>query len=341
MVEDPRIENPRFEEQRRLAETVIQIAVDLRLPISPPVFEVLFNHVRGMDRGLSEEVAGVLSGPPTRIEEKLCHIYDRWFGPEALQKGLSRIKKKLDNEIAEVSVHVSDSLRGNQQLSSNMRESIRSLAQQVTKDDLRSICKGVAASNKLHLASVQSMSLQLERTQFQLTEMQKELVILRKTSSTDHLTGLPNRRYLDEKLQELVSRRANFCFAMIDLDHFKSVNDRWGHSAGDNILRRLGALLRENTKGRDIATRIGGEEFGLVLPETELSGARRLCELIAGEFRDINWISQSTDEDIGMLTLSAGVTAFDSADTPASIYDRADRLLYQAKNNGRDLVISG
>ncbi|MEO0911970.1 MAG: GGDEF domain-containing protein, partial [Pseudomonadota bacterium] len=291
----------RFEYQLELAQKALALTMERRIPPTAPVFEVLVNHFGAHNEQLSQEVEDALSSAPDRVEEKLCTIYDGWFGPEALHKGLSRIQKGLNSEIAEMSVHVSDSLRGNQKLAHNMRESIRDLAAQVTKEDIRTICKSITASNRLHLASTQSMSLQLERTQFQLGEMQKELNILRKKSSTDHLTGLPNRRYLDEKLNALVVSGAPFCFAIIDLDHFKEVNDNWGHSAGDNILRRLGEMLRSNTKGKDTACRIGGEEFGLVLPETSLHGAQRLCEMIATEFREINWISQSTDEEIGML----------------------------------------
>ncbi len=335
------LDNQQYENQLELAQKALALAADRRIPPTPATFEVLSNHLASVNPELSEEVESALAGPVESLADKIAYIYDCWFGPQALHKGLAKIQQGLNSEIAEMSVHVSDSLRGSSRLAAEMRESIRDLATQVTKEDIRTICKGITASNKLHLVSAQSMSLQLERTQHQLGEMQKELTVLRKNASTDHLTGLPNRRFLDEKINALFENRTHFCLAILDLDHFKQINDNWGHSAGDNILRRLGEMLRENTKGKDTACRIGGEEFALILPETDLSGAKRLCEQIAAQFREINWISQSTDEEIGMLSLSGGVSALSPTDSPATLFDRADKLLYDAKARGRDQILAG
>ncbi|MEO0388175.1 MAG: GGDEF domain-containing protein [Pseudomonadota bacterium] len=331
----------RIELTSRTAEVALSLAREHKLPPTPPVYEVLFTYVTGADPELSGEVEMALRRPEMAREDAMQQIYDDRLGPEALHSGLTNVSNSLTNEIADMSVQISDSLKGNLSLATQMRESIRDLATPMTKDDVRSICKSLASTNKLHLASTQNMALQLERTQFQLSEMQKELSILRKNASVDQLTGLPNRRYLDEKLASILDNGKAITIAVLDIDHFRLVNDRWGYSAGDNILRRIGELLRQNTKGRDIPARIGGEEFAVLLPDTDLNGAEKLCAQISTQFSEINWVSQSTDEDIGTMTLSFGVTAAAPSDTVDTLLDRADMLVYEAKSAGRNTIKVG
>lgn len=334
-------DDPRFNSAFASAQQALDLARDFEVPPTPPVFEVFLTHVCGMTPVVSEAVEKVLSLDPPEREEALTRIHDDHLGMSALHSGLTRIRQGLTTEIADISLQISDGMKGNLSLATELRKTLRELAEQVTKEDVRNICKALSGTNREHLTTTQGMADQLQRTQSQLDEMQKELTLLRKSAATDHLTNLPNRRYLDEKLTGLIESKHSFCFAMLDLDHFKKINDTWGHSVGDNILRRLGDLLRQNTKGKDVACRVGGEEFALILPDTSLVGAEKLCNGICEMFSAITWITQSSEEEIGTLSLSGGVTAVTGDDNAATIYDRADKLLYQAKETGRNRIIAG
>ncbi len=334
-------DDPRFLSAFTSAQQALDLARDLEVPPTPSVFEVLHTHVCGLSTEVSEGIEKLSSKPPHEREEALVQMHDDFLGMSALHSGLSRIRQGLTSEIAEISMQVSDGLKGNLSLASELRQSMRDLAEQVSKDDVREICKTLNGTNREHLTTTQLMADQMKRTQFQLDEMQKELTLLRKSAATDHLTNLPNRRYLDEKLANLIDEKKPFCFAMLDLDFFKKINDTWGHSVGDNILRRLGDLLRQNIKGKDVACRVGGEEFALILPETSLVGAEKLCNGICEMFSGITWVTQTSEEEIGTLTLSGGVTANVSNDDMETVYTRADRLLYQAKETGRNRIIAG
>ncbi len=159
---------------------------------------------------------------------------------------------------------------------------------------------------------------------------------LQAESRTDPLTGLANRRSLYERIEiEMAHALRNdtpLSVAMIDLDHFKQYNDRYGHVAGDTLLRSIAAVMVSNTRGQDLVARYGGEEFVLVMPDTDLVGGHHLLDQLRRGGRD-------TTSDFG-VTLSAGLTSWDGLEDATSFIERADQALYRAKETGRDRVVS-
>jgi diguanylate cyclase len=141
-------------------------------------------------------------------------------------------------------------------------------------------------------------------------------------------------------LAEARDTREPLCLLMLDIDHFKSFNDTWGHQTGDQVLRLVAMTLRSNIKGKDIAARYGGEEFAAVLPQTDLEGAIIVADNIRKAIQAKELLKRSTNEKLGRITASFGVALFRHGDTAASIIERADRCLYAAKHAGRNRVMS-
>jgi diguanylate cyclase (GGDEF)-like protein len=169
---------------------------------------------------------------------------------------------------------------------------------------------------------------------WRLREGRKELERL---SLTDGLTGLANRRFLVQRLNEEALRfrrtRKEFAVLMADVDHFKQYNDTFGHPAGDEVLKKVARLLQTTTRELDCVARYGGEEFCVMLPETALTGAmilaERICERVA-----------ATEFPGQKITLSIGVAALPAnGDTPDAVIAAADEALYQAKREGRNRVV--
>lgn len=159
---------------------------------------------------------------------------------------------------------------------------------------------------------------------------------------TDDLTGLYNRRYFDRHLNVLLgkaqSQDKNLAVMILDIDHFKSVNDTYGHDAGDVVLKEFSARVKRNIRGVDLACRFGGEEFVVIMPDTDVTSA----ELIAERVRQA--IAEKGFDIKGQrplsVTVSAGVSFNENAaDTPESLIKRADLALYRAKREGRNRVI--
>jgi diguanylate cyclase (GGDEF)-like protein len=160
---------------------------------------------------------------------------------------------------------------------------------------------------------------------------------LERLSATDTLTGLSNRRHLMNLLTQETERakRAGqpFSILMLDVDHFKEYNDHHGHQAGDEVLARVGTVLRDSIRPYDCAARYGGEEFLVLLSATSLDRARESAERIRKQVR-------AEQFEGGLVTISIGVAEYPSqGDTATSVIGQADAALYEAKRAGRDRVI--
>lgn len=161
---------------------------------------------------------------------------------------------------------------------------------------------------------------------------------LERLSSTDRLTGLYNRLRLDEALAKELARAARyesvFSVILLDVDHFKAVNDSHGHQAGDQVLVRLSQILQDHRRVPDVVGRWGGEEFLIVCPETDGEGAAVYAEQLRAA------IAGASFPTVGHKTASFGVATYRPGDNEKELVRRADEALYQAKEAGRDRVVS-
>jgi diguanylate cyclase (GGDEF)-like protein len=189
----------------------------------------------------------------------------------------------------------------------------------------------------LSLATAVAEDLSLTHANVRLRES------LHEQSIKDALTGLFNRRFVDEFLVRELARaeRKTRQLSMIalDIDHFKRINDTFGHGAGDKVLQKIGTILQAHVRGSDVASRIGGEEFLLLLAESPLTLAVKRAEDIRSAIHKM--ALQYENKDLGLITASFGAVAFpDHGRTAESLIRAADRALYAAKNGGRNQVVS-
>jgi diguanylate cyclase (GGDEF)-like protein len=164
---------------------------------------------------------------------------------------------------------------------------------------------------------------------------------LQQQSIRDALTGLFNRRFLEETLAQEIRRaqrkQSCVCVLMLDIDNFKLFNDAHGHAAGDTLLREFGALLKDSVRGGDIASRYGGEEFTVVLPDTALGDGQRRAKQLLEQIKALHVVFNGST--LGGISASVGVSAYpDHADKPVDVLGAADTALYAAKLAGRDRV---
>ena len=165
-------------------------------------------------------------------------------------------------------------------------------------------------------------------------------------SNVDALTGVSNRRFFDDYLetewQRAIRQESIVSIMMIDVDHFKEFNDIYGHPAGDACLQRIAQAIQDSVRISDLVTRYGGEEFSLVVPETNVDGVKQLAEKICARIESLS-IPHSGSEANEIITISIGFSAVYPSDwpSPLALIKQADQALYQAKRSGRNKVVSG
>ena len=195
--------------------------------------------------------------------------------------------------------------------------------------------------NVVRVADMQERLARIERDHLDLMVKNR---ILSEVSARDALTGLYNRWYVIDKIEAEINRSLRhgspMSLMMMDIDHFKRINDTYGHPAGDQVLQSVGKLLRESCRVYDVPGRYGGEEFCVLLPETRLGNTPVVAERIRQRL-------EMTELSVGgssvAVTASIGIASIESSEaeavlSPAALIDRADRALYSAKNRGRNRV---
>jgi diguanylate cyclase len=181
------------------------------------------------------------------------------------------------------------------------------------------------------------MRIRVEELESQTTFLQDSLRREHARALTDQLTGMPNRlafeQHIDEGYRYWLQAQRSLCVATFDIDHFKRINDGYGHAAGDAVLRIVGQVMMEHANEDIFVSRYGGEEFAVAFGGMELDAAMSLADELR---RKIEALAFHSSAHPVKVTMSGGVARFEDGDTPASVFERADRALYAAKRAGRN-----
>ncbi|MBM3228380.1 GGDEF domain-containing protein [Candidatus Pacearchaeota archaeon] len=168
--------------------------------------------------------------------------------------------------------------------------------------------------------------------------MTEYMSIIYDLAISDEKTGLHNSKFFESvfemEFEKAKRGQSNLCLFIIDLDFFKKINDTYGHVKGDEILRIIGSVLKKHIRKSDVAARFGGEEFIILLPETNLEKAKRLAQRLK------NLVANNKILKRYRVTFSGGLAQYKKGDAKKSLKDRADKALYQAKNSGRNKTIA-
>lgn len=199
----------------------------------------------------------------------------------------------------------------------------------------------INASHDLCLNFLHMLSQRIRHSNKVVCEDQFHIRCIEEESKVDALTGLHNRRWLEDMYTREMNRsnagKFNLCAFMVDIDHFKHVNDNYGHLAGDQILKAVAQELSFSLRPSDMPVRYGGEEFTVFLPGTTKENALMIAERIRANIEKMK-IALASNQML-QVTVSIGITMRTAGDTVQSIIDRADGALYTAKNSGRNKAV--
>ncbi len=229
----------------------------------------------------------------------------------------------------------------NQAYSAALNSGQSSLAASRNSEQIRSAIQFLIAANRQMLRSNEDYESRLRELQAQIQSLRAALAESQALTLRDSLTNAYCRRHFDETLARQVHKASAdgqaLSLIIADIDHFKDVNDTFGHPVGDDVLRKVSDLLIANTKGSDSVARYGGEEFAIILPETEAAAATQLAEQIRRKLAAKRWVFKD-GASIGAVTASFGVAELDEGEGADDLVRRADAKLYVSKAAGRNRV---
>ncbi|MBA2125929.1 GGDEF domain-containing protein [Hyphomicrobium methylovorum] len=263
---------------------------------------------------------------------------------KAQSQRLDKVGRDLDDEVSSLVTLLQQHLEVSSSHSDALASVNRNLPTLTSPEQIRAVVQRLINENARFRGEVDVLNGRLRQSQTQIEKLRANLNESQRLGMIDAVTSLKNRHWLQANMEREVrlAMEANepLSVIMADVDHFKKINDTFGHAVGDEILRRFGELLSKSIKGRDTAVRYGGEEFIVLLPQTKLLGAVNLGEQLRAGLESKRWMHHRTGKPIGTVTASFGVAQMRPDDSPETLIDRADGKLYEAKAAGRNCVKS-
>lgn len=275
------------------------------------------------------------------IEDSMAQITEKIGEPGSTVMAIEReVTANLDRIIVLLRNHSELSRK----YSVTLENAGRNLIELTSPEQLRVAIGYLIAENNTMRKETNNLQTTLGETQQQIENLREDLEVAEEKGNRDPLTSLWNRRAFDKMLDLQIEtpsmKNSPLSLILADVDHFKKINDGFGHLVGDEILKLVAATLSKNVKGRDFVARFGGEEFAIVLPQTSLDNALKLAMQIRHQLEIQKWVVSKLKEPVGTVTASFGVAQRQPGEGKVSLIGRADAKLYEAKLAGRNRVAS-
>ena len=312
-----------------------------RVPVTPNNYAVWYEHVAGTNLPLKEAIDALIAADEPIDEAVTADLYRKFVDPtdmsrfDEAQQALRSLAESVTSSLVSANGEVS-----------KYEESLKQCASQLdgnmNPEEFKSLVCSLEASTHRMSAGSEDLQQHLEESQREAETLREELAKARAEAKTDAMTGLANRKGFGEAIDKLKATTeqalSDACLLICDIDNFKTINDTYGHLFGDKVIKAVADVLSMQTKGKDLAARFGGEEFVVLLPDTDINGAVAVAESIRRTIENSRVVRPKTGEEVRRLTISIGVTRFAAGDEVKETISRADEALYAAKENGRNRV---
>ncbi|MBB3900019.1 GGDEF domain-containing protein [Roseococcus suduntuyensis] len=322
------------------AHATMQSLLDHRMSPSPENYLVWFSYHAGTHPELHDALDARLAAQGRLEQADLNEMHARYCAGEPQAQAIGQVSRQLEvalNDAAGMlgTAHDNASSYGTrlEGLTDTLEAAFPSLNEPLRR---------ILADTQALCHSSRTLAQRLAERAREAEALRDALQEARRAAATDALTGLPNRRAFEERLTEALARATTeqtpLCLLMFDIDHFKSVNDRHGHPAGDAVLRGVADTLREWARPHDRLARVGGEEFAAILPATCREAAAGLADSLRRAVANEGFLVGAEGQRLS-VTVSLGVAQLQPEETGDGLLSRADAALYDAKRQGRDRVV--
>ena len=313
-----------------------------RTPPDPQTYALWYAYASGSHRDLIERVDELLSSNGMLSDFDIETINRDMLTPDNGQVATQHIGQAIEKEIESALAIIQQGVKSSNDFGATLSEAQNQLPNAVSTEDLALLVSGLVEDNRRMAETTQELNQGLLDSQKQIATLHQELEEVQNQCMRDPLTAISNRRAFDKRLEEELTEAAatgkNLCLALADIDHFKRVNDTYGHQVGDLVLQEFASIIAKNIKGQDMVARYGGEEFAIILPQTDLFSAYNLLVKIKHHFKSAEMAFDGPDKTIASITASFGVAKYEPDMSARQLIEQADTYLYEAKNAGRDRV---
>ena len=255
------------------------------VPPVPQNFEVFYVYFANVNPKLRDEINDRLQEKDKITEQDCQDLYEKYlnFGHE--RETYQRAGDQISATLTDVSSLMASVKNTTNQFTGTLQDASHRLETVEIPEDVKAVLKFISQETDKMMKYNDQLEQRLNQSSTMMTELKRDMERIRKQAVTDGLTGLANRKAFDDQMgritREAKRDKTIFSLIMIDIDHFKTFNDKYGHQVGDQVLRLVAMTLINEVKGQDMAARYGGEEFAILLPLFDLSKAIRICNLIA------------------------------------------------------------
>ncbi len=312
-----------------------------RVPVVPHNYAVWYEYVSSGCAGLKSTIDRLLSAGEPVDEGITEQLYQQYLDPSdrsRVETAHLNVRKLIEALARSVETAGGEVSRYEQSL----QECAEQLEGDIPAEELRTLVSGLIESTRQMNEGNSALARHLEESRHEADSLRRELDAVRMEAKQDPLTGLANRKGFEARVDELEASEdyagRPHCIIMADIDKFKGINDTYGHLFGDKIIKVVAKAFANLTKGKDLAARFGGEEFIVLLPDTDVQGARALAESIRASIERGRVYNPKTGEEIRRITISLGVAGFVTGESIDDAIARADEALYRAKEGGRNRV---
>ncbi len=334
------------EKERAVASRISTQAIDRmnldKLMPNPENYELWFSYYSRSLPEIVRIIDGIIESGQTITDYICTELYNRFLSDLRNEQIVRTAGEQVQSTIDNVTGMVHDAQVASEGYGKTLSHVSSRIAAANSEGELQAVVRMASESTNAMLAHSTQLEDMLRKSTEMMEEMKRDLEHVRREAMTDGLTGLANRKAFDNEIdqimQESASQNKGFTLLMLDIDHFKSFNDNFGHQVGDQVLRLVARTLKDSLKGKDVAARYGGEEFSIILPETDLTGAIIVGNALRKSIATKDVINRSTGKILGRITMSVGVAEYSGEKTPEELIERADAALYTAKHNGRNQV---
>ncbi|MBI5919173.1 MAG: diguanylate cyclase [Nitrosomonadales bacterium] len=333
----------RYSETREASAEILRLMLQKMAAhpaaFTPLTYAVWYELISGINPALTEASNKLMEGGRKLDDRAIEQLHHNFVSDSKHEESFDARQEKINQLLSKLAGFTAETDKHANQFGNNLQAYGNTLKQDLDPAKLEALIGNMAGDTNKMRGSVQTLQSQLEDSKKEVQKLQRELKSARGEASTDPLTGVLNRRGFEAKAQTILDDaeliQKGLCLLMVDIDHFKKVNDTFGHLLGDKVIQAVATMLKFRVKGQDVVARLGGEEFAVLLPETDLAGARVVAEHIRQGIEKSKIRRLDTQDFIGGITVSLGISKY-QGNTVVEMLDQADKALYQSKEGGRN-----